>query len=320
MNFKTIFIIFNVIFVFIYRLSIAGIIFAQLVSSIFLLIIMSRVINKEYVLRIDKNITRILIKFAYPLMFAGFLSAAVDVADRFILNYFLGTSEVGIYSLAYRIAMVMNVFVISFRTAWSPYSLNLFYTNDYKKSYGGTLSKLVAIGCVILLLLSLFSRYLFEINIGGIILFNPVYKSGIVILPLVLIGYIFSGISTFYSVYPYISNKSYHFLISDLIAFISNIIINILFIPKYGILGAAFATAMGFLLGAAYLFFISRGQIKIDYQTKKLSVIIISALIFLFLGLNLKNIFLDLLVIVAYLLTLQYLAKLNLTRLFRLNS
>ena len=178
----------------------------------------------------------------------------------------------------------------------------------------------MAIGCVILLLLSLFSRYLFEINIGGIILFNPVYKSGIVILPLVLIGYIFSGISTFYSVYPYISNKSYHFLISDLIAFISNIIINILFIPKYGILGAAFATAMGFLLGAAYLFFISRGQIKIDYQTKKLSVIIISALIFLFLGLNLKNIFLDLLVIVAYLLTLQYLAKLNLTRLFRLNS
>lgn len=312
--------IFNVIFVFIYRLSIAGIIFAQLASSMFLLLILSRVISKEYVIRIDKNITKILLKFAYPLMFAGFLSAAVDVADRFILNYFLGTSEVGIYSLAYRIAMVMNVFVISFRTAWSPYSLNLFYTNDYKKSYGSTLSKLVAIGCVILLLLSLFSRYLFEINIGGIILFNPVYKSGIVILPLVLIGYIFSGISSFYSVYPYISNKSYHFLASDFIAFISNIIINIIFIPKYGIIGAAFATAMGFLLGAAYLFFISRGQIKIDYQTKKLSVIIISALIFLFLGLNLKNIFIDLAVIVAYLLTLQYLVKLNLIRLFRLNS
>ena len=251
--------VFNIIFVFILRLSVAGIILAQLLSASVLFFIMIKVISEDYVLKIDTLIIKSLLKFAYPLLFAGFLSAAVDVADRFILNYFLGTSEVGIYSLAYRIAMVMNVFVISFRTAWNPYSLNLFYSKDYKSTYGTTLSKLVAISCIILLTVSLFSKYLFEINISGFHLFNPLYKEGIIILPLVLTGYIFSGISSFYSVYPNISNKSYHFLISDLIAFVSNIIVNIIFIPKYGIIGAAFATAIGFLFGAAYLFFISTG-------------------------------------------------------------
>ena len=312
--------VFNIIFVFIYRLSVAGIILSQLLSSAILFLIMVRVIRDDYILKIDSLIIKALVKFAYPLLLAGFLSAAVDVADRFILNYFLGTSEVGIYSLAYRIAMVMNVFVISFRTAWNPHSLNLFYLDNYKTTYGATLSKLVALSCIILLTVSLFSKYLFEINILGFHLFNPIYKPGILILPLVLTGYIFSGISSFYSVYPNISSKSYHFLVSDLIAFVSNIIINLIFIPKYGLIGAAFATAISFLFGAAYLFFISRNQIKIDYQVKNLSIIILSALIFLLAGLNLKNIFFDIFAVGGYLITLQFGIKLNLTKIFKLNS
>ena len=312
--------IFNIVFVFIYRLSVEGIILAQLLSSSVLFLIMIRAVRGDYILKIDPLIIRTLLKFAYPLLLAGFLSAAVDIADRFILQYFLGTSEVGIYSFAYRIAMIMNVFVISFRTAWNPHSLNLFYSEDYKSSFGTTLSKLVAISCIILLTVSLFSKYLFEINVSGLHLFNPIYEPGIIILPLVLIGYIFSGISSFYSVYPNISNKSHHFLISDLIAFIINIIVNIIFIPKYGIIGAAFATAIAFLFGAAYLFFISRDQIKIDYETKKLSIIVLSALIFLFAGLNMKSIIVDVVVVIGYLMTLRYLLKINLVGIFRLNS
>jgi O-antigen/teichoic acid export membrane protein len=96
--------------------------------------------------------------------------------------------------------------------------------------------------------------------------------------------------------------------------------VNLIFIPKYGIIGAAFATAIGFLFGAAYLFFISRDQIKIDYQTKNLSIIILSALIFLFAGLNLRNIFADFISIGGYLITLRLFVKLKVTKMFRLNS
>jgi len=88
-------------------------------------------------------------------------------------------------------------------------------------------------------------------------------------------------------------------------------------IPWLGIIGAAFATAIGFLVGAAYLFFISRDQIKIDYQTKKLTVIIMTSLMLLLIGLNLKNIFLDLSLVIIYMGILQYLVKLDLTKLLK---
>ena len=102
----------------------------------------------------------------------------------------------------------------------------LYYSSDYKQAFGKTLTKLVALSCILLLVVSLFARHLFEISIFNIELFNSAYKPGVVVIPLVMIGYIFSGISSFYSVYPSISNKTYHFLIADVIAFGSNIILN----------------------------------------------------------------------------------------------
>ena len=309
----------NILFVYFLKLSVSGIILAQLISSSILLILLIGTIKDDYIFKIDKDLLKGLLKFSYPLAIAGLFSSAVDVADRFILNDLLGREQVGIYSFAYRIALVMNVFVISFRSAWSPHSLNLFYSKDYKASFGKTLSRLVAVSCILLLAVSLFAGYLFEIRIFDFAFFNSSYKPGIIILPLVIIGYIFSGISSFYSVYPYIANKSYHFLISDFIALGTNIILNFILIPQLGLLGAAFATSIGFLFGATYLFFISREQIKIDYQTKNLTIIIMSALLFLLIGLNVKNIYVDIAMVGAYLFTLHKVVKLKISGLFKLS-
>ena len=310
----------NIILVYYYRLGVPGIILSQFIASTILLFLLINIIRYDYIPKIDGAIFRIILRFSFPLLLANLLTAGVNVADRFILNHLMGREEVGIYSFSYRIAIVMNVFVASFSTAWNPHSLNLFYSKDYKQAFGKTLTKLVALSCVLLLVVSLFARHLFELNIYNISIFNPAYKAGVVIIPLVLIGYIFNGISSFYSVYPAISNKTYHFLFADLIAFGSNIILNFVLIPKIGILGAAFATAVSFLFGATYLFFISRDEIKIKYQTRDLSIIIIAALLFLLIGLNLKNLYVDIILVLAYFLTLHYVAKIKIDQIFRFSQ
>lgn len=310
----------NIILVYQYRLGVPGIILSQLVAGAILLFLLINVIREDYIPKIDGEIFKAIFKFSSPLLLANLLTAGVNVADRFILNNLMGRDEVGIYSFSYRIAIIMNVFVASFSTAWNPHSLNLFYSNDYKQAFGKTLTKLIALSCVLLLIVSLFARHLFDLYLFNIAIFNPAYKAGVVIIPLVMIGYIFSGISTFYTVYPYVSNKTFHFLISDAIAFSTNIILNFILIPRIGLLGAAFATAIGFLCGAAYLFFISRAEIKIEYQTKDLLIIIIVALGILFIGLNIKNLFVDIFLILVYLVTLHYFAKIKINQIFKFSQ
>jgi O-antigen/teichoic acid export membrane protein len=306
----------NILFVYYLKLSVTGIIYAQLISVFILCLALSNLIKENYVFRIDKKIIKAVIRFSLPILFASLFIAGSNVADRFILNIFAGREQVGLYSFSYRIAIVMNIFVVSFYAAWNPHSLNLYYKKDYESSFGYILNKLVASCCVILLIVSLFIRYLFEIHIAGFSLFNPDYKAGIIIIPIVMAGYIFNGISLFYSVYPTVSNKTYHILLANLTAFVLNLGLNFLLIPRFGMVGAAFSTLMGFLLGSFYLFLVSRKAIIIEYQLRELLIIILPAVIFLFIGLIIKNISVDILLILSYLTILYFFAKIRINQIF----
>ncbi|MDR3667633.1 MAG: polysaccharide biosynthesis C-terminal domain-containing protein, partial [Ignavibacteriaceae bacterium] len=200
---------------------------------------------------------------------------------------------------------------------WNPHSLNLYYDSGYKHTFGKILNKLVAVSCLLILVVSLLAGYLFDVHIFGISFFNPVYRSGIIIIPIVMIGYLFNGISSYYSVYPQVSNKSYHLMTSELIAFLVNVLSNIILIPRLGIIGAALSTAIGFLFGASWLFIISRSQIKIDYHIKELLIIIISAIGLLLIGKNVNSITVDIILILLYLLILRFYGKIKLTFLFK---
>src|ERR1035437_7293700 len=228
----------NVIFVYSLRLSVYGIILAQVISGIFMVLILLPFIKDKYHFTIERDIIKVIIKFSVPLLFANLFMAGSNVADRFILNIYSGREQVGLYSFAYRIALIMSILIASFSTAWYPHSLNLFYSDDYKFSFGKVLNKLVAVSCLLILVVSLLSGYLFDIHLLGISFFNPVYRSGIVIIPIIMIGYLLNGISSYYSVYPSVSNKSYHLMFSELFAFLMNVILNIILIPHFGIIGA----------------------------------------------------------------------------------
>lgn len=311
--------IFNIIFVFILNWSVTGIILAQLVSSVLVLILLTGTIRVNYVLKIDPTIFKNIFIFSLPLVVANLFTSGVNFGDRFILNHYLGRDEVGLYSFAYRLALVMNVLAVAFNSAWIPKSIKTYYNNEYKDYYGRILSALISVSCLILIVVSLFANYLFKIHLSNIPFINPLYSSGIIILPFVMVGYIFTAISYYYSVYPYVSNKSYHFLIADFLALFINISINIILIPKIGILGAAIATAAALFSSAFYLFFISRNKIVINYRIKELSIIIGSTTIILLVGLKIDNIFVRLFLVLLFLLAIQFGTKIKISEIIKNN-
>ena len=306
----------NIILVYYLKWKIEGILWAQLGSSLILILILLPSILPELRLSIDKTFLKKLIIFSLPLMVSGLFASAVDVSDRFILDVFTTKNEVGIYSLSYKIALVMNVFVISFRTAWAPYGLNLFYKNEYTQTFGLTLKKYIAASCLILLVITLFAHYLFEINIAGFSLVNKSYESGLIILPFVLMGYLFNGLASFYSIYSLASSKSYHFLISDGLAFIINIGLNFLLIPIFGMLGAAISTTAAFIAAAFYLFVISFKKIKVDYPLKEIIITLAAAVLILFAGMAYKVLVFEIILIISYVIIVWSFAKVKLTGFF----
>ena len=209
--------------------------------------------------------------------------------------------------------MVMNVFVISFRTAWIPHALNLYKSPGSAEAFGKTYMKLLSAGFLILLTVTLFAPFLFDVKLFNGHLFDKSYEPGLIILPYVLLGYLFNGIISFYSLYPFVSNKSYHFLVSDGSAFVVNIVLNILLIPVIGMLGAAVATTAAFLVSALYLYIISGKKVNIIYPLKEIiSITFVTAIVFV-IGMIGRSIYVDIILICIYIVIVTRLAKIKLT-------
>ena len=248
-------------------------------------------LKENYLPVLRTNWLKTYLSFSYPLIIAGLLSASVDVIDRFIIDHFLGKSEVGIYSFSYRIALVMNIFVMSLRSAWTPYSIRLYNEGNFSAEFGRSFTKIIAVSLLIFLIVSIFIDDLFNFSFPGFRLFDLRYESGIQIIPVILVSYIFSAVITYYSVYPYVSGKSFHFLVSDFIALVINITLNFILIPAYGIMGAAAATLVSYLGAAGYLVIISERKIKITYEPRKIVLILVSIALFYVVS-KLMNVFL----------------------------
>lgn len=302
-------IVLNLYFVFYRLLGIDGIIYSQLLTSIVLFSLLLIKTRRHILLfRINRELLEQIIKFSLPVALAGVLTNLTDVSDRFILDRYFDKTAVGIYSFSYRIAMVMNVFVISFRSSWTPYSLRVFREDraGHAEKFGRRFNNLLLFSITLLLLVVIFIDDAAGIRFGNFTLFAPEYEAGFSIIPIVILGYLFSALGVFYSVYPYVYNKSYHFLLSDVTAFGCNILLNFLLIPLWGIKGAAVATCIGYIASALYLFIISR-QISIKYDHKMTFGISAAAVLVLVFSRVLQNVITDIVLFSAFLLFVRFL-------------
>jgi len=283
----------NIVFVYFLEYGIRGIILSQLFSSFILTLSMSVELVRNYRFTLDVLLIKRALIFALPLILGGIFSSLVDVMDRFLISMFRNQAEVGFYSFAYRFAMVVNLFGISFRTAWLPKSLNSYENVNYRDYFGTVFNRYLLISSVILVGGALFIDDLFGISLGGIHLFDSKYLPGLVVIPLLMGGYIFNGIAGFFAYYPYKSGKSYHFLISDSIALAGNILLNLLLIPLYGIIGAAIATFFSFLISAGYMIIVAQMKkpVRIDYL--RIGRLVLLVLVALLISARWSNIFSD---------------------------
>jgi O-antigen/teichoic acid export membrane protein len=310
--------ILNIIFVYCAKIGVEGIFWAQIISSICLLIFLLKDVFAEFIPVMDIYFIKKAFIFSLPIILGGLMSSSVDVCDRFFLNIYTDKNVVGIYSFSYKIAMVMNIFVISFRTAWIPYALNLYKRDNSPEAFGKTYVKLLSAGFFIILAVTFFAPAFFNMKLFGMYLISKSYEPGLIILPYVLTGYLLNGIIAFYSLYPFVSNRSYHFLISDGSAFVVNIILNFMLVPAMGMLGAAIATTSAFLISAAYLYIISRKRINIIYPLNNIAIITFVTFIAFAIGVITKSIYVDIALIIIYIFAVTKLAKIKLSGLLRI--
>jgi O-antigen/teichoic acid export membrane protein len=115
----------NIVLIINFNMGIEAIFYSYLISYSFVFIAAFAFSKKYFSLIFNFEKIKGLFKFSHQFLYYGLFLISMDLVDRFIIEYFKGSAEVGIYSASYRIGIVMNLVITGFKVAWTPFFLNL---------------------------------------------------------------------------------------------------------------------------------------------------------------------------------------------------
>jgi O-antigen/teichoic acid export membrane protein len=177
-------------------------------------------------------------------MMPSLLSAWIlNLSDRIFIERYFSLSDVGIYSLGYKIAELVLIFSGAFYTAYNP----VFYKLANSENQMEAKRKLYKYNTcyVLLIMMSVFLISIFSKEAITLLL-DPKYLEAYKIVPIIALAYFISQTSGLLNLSIYQEKKTLQMMYMILGSAGLNILLNFLLVPKLGAYGAAYATVLSF--------------------------------------------------------------------------
>lgn len=205
-------------------------------------------------------------RFGLPLIPAGLAGIALQVVDRPILRMLTDDATVGLYQINFRMGVFMMLFVGMFDFAWRPFFLQHARDEDAPKLFARVFTYLMILLASVFVIVSVFIDDLVRLPLGGGTLIPALYWEGSAIIPLVLLGYIATGMYVVFLSGTYLEKKTGMIPVVGTIAATVDIGLLFLLVPLFGIVGAALAMAFAHIVQAAGMFMVSRRYHRVPYE------------------------------------------------------
>jgi O-antigen/teichoic acid export membrane protein len=266
--------ILDIFFVVFLKTGVKGILYANLVAAIINLIVL--IPSQAHYLHGNFSFpaVRELIRFGLPMIPNGIAYLVVEISDRYLMLHLLDKDKVGEYSANYKFGTLMLLLVTAFRTAWQPFFLKVAKQPDAKKIYSRVMTYYILGASVIVLAGSLFIEYLVKIPITArVTVLGQAYWGGVRIIPIILLSYLLYGIYVNLMVGIYIKKKSEWMALFTGLAAVVNIGANFYLMPHYGLMGAAWATLLAYVVMVLSIYIANQKIYTVAYEYKRLLLI-----------------------------------------------
>lgn len=238
--------------------------FQSIVVAIVIYMYFKRNVIKTIAFEID--VLKILYIFGFPLIFYEVSSLLNDYSDRFLINYFLGAKEVGIYSAGYNLSMAVQ----SLLTAPLWMSIFPIYSKLWEKEGKQETEKFLSILlkyyiCVAIFIISFFAVSGKELIF---ILASEKYLASAQVVPFVICGVMIYGTFHITGAGFFLMKKTRRISSFTFLAAIINCGLNLFFIPSFGIMGAAYSTIISYVILSIMLTVDSKKLLNIKWPLK----------------------------------------------------
>jgi O-antigen/teichoic acid export membrane protein len=199
----------------------------------------------------DRERLKTLAAFGFPLTISVILNLVMSSSDRILVEHFLGSAAVGIYSVSYGIAnqpMALIFFAVSMPgLPLAVKALELHGRDagiEQMRRNGIALLALAIPACVGLIAV----RY----HLAAVLIGEEFRSAAADIMPWIAVSGLLAGLQVHYFDHVFVLGKRPSLLIKSIgIAAIVNVALNVLLLPRIGLMGAIYATVIGYLVAIA---------------------------------------------------------------------
>ena len=232
--------------------------------------------------RFNKKYIKFIFAYCIPLIPHFLSSKLLTRFDRIMINDMCGAAEAGIYSLAYSLSLLMSIVNDSILKSFTPWTYQIIKEGDNLKSLKKSTNYMILLVALANIVLILFAPEAIKI------FSTKEYYEAIYIIPSVSASVYFMFLFNVFANIEYYYSETKYVALASIMAAISNVVLNFIFIKKIGYLAAGYTTLFSYILYAIghYIFMRKVSRKHADgynyYDTK---MILIISLLFTFFSL-----------------------------------
>jgi O-antigen/teichoic acid export membrane protein len=236
--------------------------YGALLGNLFCFLILLTIYMRSFTLMLHKAQFRMIFIFGVQIALSSLLFYILEWADRLIIKDLLNLSDVGIYSLGYRLGSVLNImFVLPFSLIWGPVRMEYLKNKNNNEFITKVVSYYSIIG-----LFFVFLGFLFGEEVMAFFFKNKAYGDAAKIFPLIMLSILFAGYQNIIDLGIYIKGKLYYLTFICIGAICFNLTLNYFFIPVFGYMAAAFVNLATYIFSSSLIYIISNKYYEIHVE------------------------------------------------------
>lgn len=212
--------------------------------------------NSIYKWKFDPSVATLLIKHSWPLAFSAILVSLYMKIDQVMIPIYLKTSELGIYSTVANLSESWYFIPVAIVTSVFPAIMNARNTDilRYKKRLQNMYDLMVVISMSIAIFMTFASKFIYHVAYAR----HPEFWSGAPVLAVHVWAGIFVFLGSASGQYLIAEGYTKMSMLRTGVGALVNIVLNIFWLPAYGILGAAYATLAAYGIATFFIVFIPK--------------------------------------------------------------
>jgi len=228
---------------------------------------------------LEKDLLIQLVRYGMPLIISGGMAYIMQSIDRVMIGWLLGESEAGIYSVTFDFALqTVGMLMLIVNLSALPLVIRKLEIEGYDSAQNQLTQNyqmLLGVALPAVLGLSVLSS-----NVTNIVFGNDYREIASLILPIISLAMLFQGLKSYYTDNSYqLGKTTYKQAIPVVLGILTNVILNLLLIPRLELLGAAVSSLVSYLVSFVTNCFFAKRVFHLPFPVKETIKICSSSLV-----------------------------------------